>query len=90
MSPFMGNPIGFDPATLALLDAALTGMYADFERAKVKPPTAAPVVSKIDVPQTDPRTAPPRVATPIVVPKRSPKKAAGRLRFNEARGWHLR
>ncbi len=90
MSPFMGHPIGFTPATLALLDAALTDLYADFKRAKVTFPTTAPVVSEIDVPRTDPRTAPPRVVTSIVVSKRSPRKAAGGLRFDKARGWHLR
>ena len=90
MSPFIGNPIGFNPATLALLDTALTDICADFERAKAKASiaehVAAPVVSEIDI-------------TPIVHPK-SPasirgrkqwaKRTAGGLRFNTARGWYLR
>ena len=53
MSPFIGNPIGFNPATLALLDTALTDICADFERAKAKASiaeyVAAPVVSEIDI-----------------------------------------
>ena len=88
MSPFIGNPIGFNPATLALLDAALTDMCADFERANAKAPiaepAAAPLVSEIDIPR------PPRLLRPIVAQKRSATKIAGSLRFNEARGWYLR
>ena len=55
MSPFMGKPMGFDPATLALLDAALTDMCADFQLAKTKAliakPVAAPPASEIDTPR---------------------------------------
>jgi hypothetical protein len=85
MSPFMGKPIGFDAATLALLDAALTDLYADFRRGTVKLPTTAPLVSEIDVSGTE-RPIP---VTAIGVQKRSPKKAASSLRFNKGRGWHL-
>ena len=93
MSPFIGNPIGFNPATLALLDAALTDMCADFQRAKCKAPIAepmtAPLVSEILVRKIDiPR--PPKLLPSIVAQKRSAKKSAGSLRFNEARGWYLR
>ena len=93
MSPFIGNPIGFNPATLALLDAALTDMCADFERANAKAPiaepAAAPLVSEILVRKIDiPR--PPKLLPSIVAQKRSAKKSAGSLRFNEARGWYLR
>ena len=90
MSPFMGNPVGFNPATLALLDAALTDLCADFERAKAKAPiaepAAAPLVSEIVIP----RIGPPKLPASIVAQKQSTKKAAGSLRFNKARGWELR
>jgi len=90
MSPFMGNPIGFSPATLALLDAALTDMCADFERAMAKAPiaepVAAPLVSEIDIPWF----GPPKLPASIVAQKQPAKKAASSLRFNKARGWELR
>ena len=90
MSPFIGNPIGFNPATLALLDAALTDMCADFKRAKDIAPTAeplaAPLVSKIDILQISPQKCP----SSIVTPKRSARKTARRLHFTDARGWYLR
>jgi hypothetical protein len=90
MSPFMGSPIGFSPATLALLDAALTDMCADFERARAKAPiaeaVAAPLVSEIVIA----RIGPLKLPASIVAQKQSAKKAAGGLRFNKARGWELR
>ena len=90
MSPFIGNVIGFNPATLALLDAALTDMCADFERVKSKAliaePTAAPVFSEIDVAQIVPR----KPLASVVARNVSAKKTAGGLRFSEARGWYLR
>lgn len=55
MCPFIGNPIGFSPTTLALLDTALADICADFELAKDKAqaliakPVGAPVVSEIDI-----------------------------------------
>lgn len=90
MSPFMGKPIGFSPATLTLLDAALTDMCADFKRAKDNAPTAeslaAPLVSEIAIP----RIGPPKSLASMVAQKRALKKTADRLRFNNARGWYLR
>lgn len=89
MSPFMGNPIGFNPATLALLDAALTDMFVDFEREKGKTPipvsVAALVASEIKIT----RIAPQKPQASIAL-KRSPKSTAGGLRFNEVSGWYLR
>lgn len=90
MSPFVGNPMGFSPATLALLDAAFTDMYADFQREMSKAPNsqtpAAPVASKIDISRND---VPKRLAR-TVVQKRSATKTSGNLRFNDVRGWYLR
>ena len=90
MSPFMGDPIGFNPATLALLDAALTDMFADFELAKVSATVAKlatpPLVSEIVIRGI----APPELPASIEAPKRSSIKSATRLHFNDARGWFLR
>lgn len=90
MSPFMGNPIGLSPATLALLDAALTDICADFQRAIAKTPIAqtpaAPVTSEIDIS----RYSRPKRLAQTVARKRSARKTAGNLRFNEVRGWYLR
>jgi hypothetical protein len=89
MSPFMGQPIGFNPATLALLDAALTDMYNDFARRNAEArigPAAAPLVSEIDIT----RTGTPKPRALIVPRNRQAKKLANNLRFNRARGWYLR
>jgi hypothetical protein len=90
MSPFIGTPIGFNPATLALLDTALTEMYADFERAKAKAPIPprqpALLASEIKITRIVSQKPP----ASIVTRKRSEKSAASNLRFNENRGWYLR
>jgi hypothetical protein len=90
MSPFMGKSMGFDPATLALLDAALTGMCADFQLAKTKAliakPVAAPPASEIDTP----RIRTPKQLASTVAPKRSGRETTGNPRFNKGRGWYLR
>jgi hypothetical protein len=90
MSPFIGNPIGFNPATLALLDTALTDICADFERANVRAfiaeHVAAPVVSEIDVTPI----IPPKSPASIRGRKRWAKRTADGLCFNKARGWYLR
>ena len=90
MSPFMGNPIGFNPATLALLDAALTDMFVDFERAKAKPPipaaAAALLASEIKITRIVSQKPP----ASIVARKRPAKSTASNLRFDVARGWYLR
>ena len=87
MAPFIGHPIGFNPATLALLDAALTDIYADFQRRKVKSlaePVATPIVREIGIARIV------RRKRPAAVKARKRPAESTALRFNKARGWYLR
>jgi hypothetical protein len=90
MPPFIGTPTGFSPATLKLLDAALTNLCADFQGQRAKAPianaAAAPLATEIDTSQI----SPPKNLATTVARRHAAKKAAANLRFSKVRGWYLR
>jgi hypothetical protein len=90
MPPFMGTPTGLSPATLKLLDAALTDLCADFQGRKAKAlivqAAAAPMATEVDMPQV----SPPKNLARAVARRHAAKKTAANLRFSEVRGWSLR
>ena len=85
----MGTPTGLSPATLKLLDAALTDLCAEFQGRKTKAlivqAAAAPMATEVDMPQIKP----PKNLT-SVVRRHAAKQTAANLRFSEVRGWSLR